>query len=442
MKMLLEQEEEWVKVSPEEYKELLSYASYNAKGISRIPRFRNKKIWITGTLTISNTPIESLDGIKYVEGSLDIANTKISDISGIEVKGHVWDFGTPMESKRKAIIKRAKLGEAQSRRESGEWDLSNEDIDEQGIVANAILQYLDQLTEKVRSSEESEELKVLEEKMEQLLEKEKQYEQEEKDLTDIQSEIEATEERISELADKIDVYNLAPSLYNWHGLYSFEVISNNSLNGQDYAGGTEGEVKDACKDSLSEQLDNPKTYFIESFLKNYIDVDEVVSYFEEYYNYDVYENPEVYFNDSDYELTDEQEQEIEMYRAQIQELEDRQTELEGEIENPDAYSKAWDDIQESIDDLQEKIDEIQPDTSHPTQQMVDDKVEEMLDDVRRNYERYMEDFGLDWSYYIDKEALIEGALESDPYGHFLGSYDGNDYTVSVRDEDYYVFRIS
>ena len=77
VKILLEQDDdEWVKVSPERYTELMKYAGYYAPGIANLPEFRGKKIWITGNLNLSNTPTKSLDGIKYIEGQLNINKTE------------------------------------------------------------------------------------------------------------------------------------------------------------------------------------------------------------------------------------------------------------------------------------------------------------------------------------------------------------------------------
>ena len=93
---------EYYKISPEEYLDLLKLSGYHGRGISRLPKFQGKPLWITGDLKINNTPTDSLGNVGYVDGSLDISNTKISDISNINVKKHVWDSGTPIERKRLA----------------------------------------------------------------------------------------------------------------------------------------------------------------------------------------------------------------------------------------------------------------------------------------------------------------------------------------------------
>ena len=157
----------------------------------------------------------------------------------------------------------------------------------------------------------------------QLLEKEKQYEAEGKDLTDVHSDIEVQQDIIEELNLKIDVYNLVPEKYGWRGLTSFEFISNNPTapNGHVYAAAIWDEVDKACREVLDEHLQSPRQYFREDFLRNYIDEQEVASYFESFYEDDIRESPESYFDDSDYELTDEQEKMIDSLQKQIDDLE-------------------------------------------------------------------------------------------------------------------------
>ena len=95
-------EDEFYKISPEEYLELMKLSGYHGKGISKLPKFQGKPLWITGDLRLNNTPTDSLGNVGYIDGTLDITHTNVSDISGIKVKRYVWDSNTPIERKRKA----------------------------------------------------------------------------------------------------------------------------------------------------------------------------------------------------------------------------------------------------------------------------------------------------------------------------------------------------
>ncbi len=440
-RVIKEEENEWVKISPEQYLDIMKYASYNAKGISMLPQYRGKKIWITGKLDVRNLPIKSLEGIGYVEGDLDISNTDINDVSFINVKGRVSDYGSGVDRIRKQKIRQAKLAGAQSRRENNEW--SPENSDDEGNKARAIIEFIENSRSsiKIRTEEDSNRLVELERYMESLLEKEKQYEEEGKDLTDIYADIEATEDEINEINDMMDIYNLIPQeRYGFYSMSQFEVVGNDDLEGAEFAVGTEYEVEKSCREYLDDQFDSPEDYFSESFLENHIDEDEVLDYFRDHYEYDVAENPDVYFNEDDFELTQEQEEKKTKLEEEIAEYEKRQENLDSEIEDPEEYSTMYDQIQEHIDSLQEQIDEMESD-GEPSQDMIDDKVEEMLYDVKRNLIDYMKDWGMKISEYINKEDAIQDIIDSDGYGHILNSYDGNYDEVDVDGDNFIVMRV-
>ncbi len=109
-------EEEYYKISPQEYTELLKLSGYHGQGISKLPKFQGKPLWITGDLDLSNTSTDSLGNVKYVDGSLNISKTKISNIDGITVKKYVWDSDSPREFKRLAAELKEKRKNANIRR--------------------------------------------------------------------------------------------------------------------------------------------------------------------------------------------------------------------------------------------------------------------------------------------------------------------------------------
>lgn len=432
-------DKEWVKIEPDRYLDLLKFASYNSKGISNLPIYRGKKIWITGDLDVSGLPISSLDGVYYVDGVLSIARTEIGDVSNLKVRKNIWDSGSKREKIRFAKIKRQKQEVLQSYREAKNRDLSK-DLGPTGLKANALIQYFENYYPQLVMDEDDESLKIeLINKIEDLVKKEKEYEENGRDTDDVISEIEVAQEELDELEKKMDVYDLYQygGRKDGIGMITFEIISNNDLNGREYMVGTDDEAREACEEYIKENLTN----FNRSFIERHIDKDSVVEYFSDFYSQDMWDSPESYFSKDDYQLTDEQENEIELYQSQIEELEQKQNNLEQEIEEPDEYSKAWDDIQSQIDDLEKKISDIEPDDS-VTQEMVDDKVEEYLRDVRRNPKAYLEQLDLDINNFINEDSLIENAIDEDGYGHFLGSYDGSYDTETILDVDYIICRVN
>jgi len=277
--------------------------------------------------------------------------------------------------------------------------------------------------------------------MESLLEKEKKYDSEGRDLTDIYADIEAVEDEINEINEKLDIYNLIPEEgYGFYRMMKFEVVGNDDLEGAEYAVGTEYEAEKSCEDYLDEQFDSPEYYFSESFLENHINEDEVLDYFRDHYEYDVAENPDVYFSDDDFELSSEQEKRKEQLEDEIRQWEEKQENLDSEIEEPDEYSRMYDQIQDHIDSLQEEIDEMEPD-GDPSQDMIDNKVEELLYDVKRNLIDYMKDWGFKIGEYIDRKSAIEDIISTDGVGHILNSYDGNYDEVDIDGDSFIVMRV-
>ena len=436
-----DEQDEWVKVSPEQYLDIMKYASYNAKGVSRLPQYRDKKIWITGDLNVKKLPINSLEGIGYVEGNLNISNTDIRDISFINVKGRTSDYGSGVAKIRQQRIRQAKLSDAQERRESNEW--SEDSDNDLGLRARAVLKYIVYSNRNVviKNEDDNDRLVELKEQLESLLEKEKQYDEQGKDLTDIFADIAATEVEIEKINNKMDVYNLIPMEHDFYKMSAFEVVGNDDFENNQYAVGTEYEVEQSCREYLEEQFyDGPEYYFSESFLEYHIDEERVLEYFREHYEYDVESNPDIYFNEDDFELSSEQEKRKEELENEIQEWEEKQKNLESEIEEPEEYSRMYDQIQNHIDSLQEEIDDMEPDRE-PTQDMINDRVDGLLYEVKENLIDYMKDFGLKISDYIDEDGAIQDIINNDGYGNILNGYDGNYDIVSIDDKTFVVMRI-
>ena len=105
-------------------------------------------------------------------------------------------------------------------------------------------------------------------------------------------------------------------------------------------------------------------------------------------------------------------------------------------------------IQEKIDELNElseeniaEIEEIEedPEGDFP-EDLIEEKIEDLVSDVRYDPESFMDSFGLSWSDYVDKDEFIQGVIDADGYG-VVNSYDGNVDEIRVNDTLFYVMRI-
>jgi hypothetical protein len=431
-----EVEGEYYKISPQEYIELMKYGSYHGKAVTKMKKFQGKPLWITGNLDLSNTPTDSLGNVAYIDGRLDISRTNVSSIEGINVKNYVSDYGSPREKIRLKKELNDKLAQQDELRDSDEWAL--ELGDETGEKAHALFNYLTSIGSiEPLTDDDKEKLIILRRKLQDL---EKEYQDTEDDdrVSELSDAIDETQSEIEELEENnIDVYMMSPTRYTHYGLQQFEVLVPGSED-EEYTVGTEEEMDDAALEYAKSYIDDVgMDGFNESFIEDYLDVDAIVRMAEEDYEYQIRDYPESYFNDDDYELTDEQEERIEQLESQIADLEQEQSELDTDRED---YDELYEDFQNHIDALQEELDSIEPDTE-PTEEMIENKVEEYVRDVRRDPLDYLKNYGYNIKDYIDEDALAQGLIDSDGWG-IMNSYDGNYDSEEVNGITYYIMRIN
>ena len=331
--------------------------------------------------------------------------------------------------------------EAQERRLEGEWTL-DENCPEEGLKAHALLDWLvDNNDVDVWTKEERDEVIRLQNEIERL---QSEYDNSEDVQTELLDEISDLEDEIEQLSEnKIDVYNIIPT-GSFYDTTEFEVI-NAGLDDRRYAVGTEDEMQSSCESSVENLIDDiGYEGFNSSFARSHIDVDAVVSYAEDVYEDDVRDNPEVYLDENERQISDQQREKIEILKMRISQTEELISNLEEHLDGPNS-----EEIEEKIDEYQDMISEYESDIedieNSPVgefpDEMIEEKVQELVDDVRSDPEYFMNDYGLNWADYVDKDAFIQDVIDTDGFGHTLNSYDGNADEVTVQDELFYVMRI-
>jgi len=431
VKIIKEQVEgEYYEITPEKYLEIMLLASYEGKSLSKIKMFNGKPLKITGSLNISGKPVTDLGNIGVIDGDLDISNTNIMSVDGIDIKGTVRDWNSGAYKAKIRKIQLAKIAKAESLRESGLWSLTNDDIDEEGEKANALFEFLLQrgiIT--TLDDEDMEEVSRLKSQIEGLT---NDYDNEDDiEVSNVlYDEISELEEELSDLqGDKYDVYNLSPNDYGSYGMTSFEILEGGE---GEYSVGTEDEMDEASKEQIREFIkDVGLDGFGGGYVENYIDMVYFKEYVHDLYTTDIGESPVSYFDDDDYELTEEQEDRISKIDEEISWYKNEQSE---------AVSDEYDEYQELIDELQEELDEIIPDTE-PTDDMVENKADEYVKDAANDPLQWITEYGLNIEHFVDEDDLVEGVFQDDGYAGIL-SYDGMYEVVTINDTDYYVFRIN
>ncbi len=457
--LLVEQDgsDDVYRISPEEYLELLKLSD-NSPGVTRIKKFGGKPLYITGDLDVRGLPIKTLGNVAYVDGRLDISNTKISELPDGIAKGYIWDSGTPRESKRLIKQDQKWLEENQERKESGEWEIGESD---EANKVNALFKWLVGSGEiETLDDNEREELVELKKKYERI---EKEYNETEDDeeeselydkLNELEGDIEGLEERNN------DLYNTIVPYGKHYGLDDFNIIPlRTRSNYVEYTVATEDEMDEALEEYYKGRLeDDGVGSFNKWVIEDCLDEDYIVEMAEEDYNRDVWDNPESYFDGDDYELSDEQEKRInelndyiKSLEEYIERMENRQSELDSEIEEPDEYSKAYDEVQGMIDDAEEKksnaedeIESINDSAKEVTQDMVDNKVDELVNRVRRDPLDYLKELGYsdkDIIRFVDNDCILKTLIKDGDYGDING-YDGQYDTYRIDGQEYYIMRIS
>ena len=435
-RIIVETEDEYYRISPEDYLDVMQYASYNGNIFRKMKQYGGKPLYITGNLDLSGKDVKDIGPIAYVDGYLDIRNTKVADLGGLQVKRYISDGGSPRERIREKQELNAKLGEQESLRDSDEWAL--EQGDETGEKAHALFDNLVNVGEiEPLSDEDKEKLTILRRKLQDLEQEYEGLDDNDDRAYEVQETIDETQTEIEELEENdVDVYMMyASPRYTHYGLQQFEVLIP-GFKDREYTVGTNEEMDDAALKYAKSYIDDVGADgFNESFIEDYLDVDAIVSMAEDDYDYQVRENPDSYFNDDDYELTSEQEERIEQLESQIADLEEQLRELDSDDEN---YYDYEEDIQNQIDALQEELDNIEVDTE-PTEDMIENKVYELVRDVKRDPLDYLKNYGLDFKDYVDEDALAQGLVDSDGWG-VMNRYDGNYDSEDVNGVTYYIMR--
>jgi hypothetical protein len=345
-----------------------------------------------------------------------------------------------LERLRIQRILQGRREEAQERRLDGDWELGPNCPDE-GLKAHALLDWLVSNDDvEAITNEDRGEIARIQNEIDRL---QLEYDNDENVRGDLLDEISDLEDELTELQSKIDVYNIIPT-GEFYDTTEFEVIDS-PVEGRRYAVGDEDEMKSSAYDYVDQLIDDiGYRGFSENFAKGYIDEEEVIRYAEDLFDDDVRDNPESYIDEEDRLLSRDQEEKIEQLRIRISQAESMIERFESEMDgdNDDDLQERIDEMNERIEELNDEITEIEED---PQGDFPEDKIEEAIEnrvsDVRYDVTGFMEDFGLNWEDYIDKDEFIDGVIDADGYGHTLNGYDGNADEMKVGDKWYYVMRL-
>ena len=383
-KIIKEETEEWVDISPEEYKELLDYVNGDGAFIKRLPDYAGKKIRITGELDLrGRKDVKNIDSIDLVQGDLDIRYTNISFFDKNKVRGRLDYFGSEMQRLEKLKIHKQRLAQQDVLREDDDWNVENND--KESNETEAIFEYL----------------------------KENGV--------------------VEEGEDKYFLFNTNykhygdSSVYLWLGSKNFE---------SEYVVYEGDKIYDAAKENLESQIEESGfDTFREWVWENHIDERYVRDYLYEDYSEYVRQSPEDW--NITKEFTKQQKEYLEIHQANIDRLNQK-------LEDGGLTNEEQEEIESDIYDYEQLIEDIKenPEGDY-NEQDIEDTIESMVDDNKDDIFRTLKDRGYDNQYllnFVDVDAAIDYVIRTDGYGNTLNSYDGTEDSYTINGEEYYVMR--
>jgi hypothetical protein len=383
-KIIKEETEEWVDISPEEYRELLDYVNGDGAFIKRLPDYNGKKIRITGELNLrGRKDVKNIDSIDLVQGDLDIGYTNISFFDKNKVRGRLDYFGSEMQRLEKLKIHKQRLAQQDVLREDDDWNVENND--KESNETEAIFEYLKE-----------------------------------------NGVVEEGEDKYFLFKENYNHYGDS-SVYLWLGSKNFE---------SEYVVYEGDKIYDAAKENLESQIEESGfDTFREWVWENHIDEDKVRDYLYEDYSEYVRQSPEDW--NITKEFTKQQKQYLEIHQANI----DR---LNKKLEDGGLTDEEQEEIESDIYDYQQLIDDINenPEGEY-NEQEIEDTIEGMVEDNKDDIFRTLKDRGYDNQDlldFVDVDAAIDYVIRSDGYGSVLNSYDGTENEYTVNGNDYYVMR--
>ena len=353
--------------------------------------------------------------------------------------------------KEKAAIERKRLARveqqrvengliesANQRREDDEWSLDNLSQGDMGSCAHALFNFLiSEGTIEEKTPEDKSEIARIENEITRL---QAEYDNDEEVRGDLLDEISELEDELTELDAKMDVYNMLPI-----GDYVLKEFTTTEFQGRWKVGDSDDTEREAVRYVKDLIDDTGYDGFNQSFVMEHFDEDSFRMYLREFFEEDVYNNPEIYLEDSDKELSRSQEARIFELKETITNLESEKESLDDEDED---YESEYERLNDEITILQEEIQEIEDDpdgeyNSDKLVSVVSERISEYGYDAKDFYENYLggNDFR-EWCVdngFIDDDEFAQAVVDADGYGTTLNSYDGSEESVRFDGETYYIF---
>ena len=392
-KVLKEQDEEWVDVSPEDYIDLLKYVNGDGSLIKRLPDYRGKKIRVVGNLDFEeNREVSNIDSIDYIEGNLSISNTNISYFDKNKVKGSFSYWYSRMYFIEKQKILKEKLDVLNEYRKNGEWDVTNNDR-----ISNDTEALYNHLYQENYVG---------------------QYDNEDGEPVE--------EDKYFIYKTKYGGYGHS-NMYEWLGGDVFE---------SEWVVYPDDEIKSAVYERIKSDIEQMGYDAFQPWVwENNLDDEQIRSFLYDNYEDYIRNDPEDW--NITKELSSQQEKYVEIYEQKLERLNYR-------LENEELTDEETEEIEEEISSVEDIVEEIKenPEGEY-SEDEIEDRIQSLVDDYSNDFPSYLKDHGYESEFilqFVDIDGVCEDVLRDSGYGEILNGYDGSDNEYQVNGKWYHVMR--
>lgn len=394
---ILEQDDNLVTITPQQYLEQLEDVGGVAERISKLKPYKGKGIIINGDLNLRDQKnVGPLTGVVRIMGRLDISYSNVPHLNGITIDKSVGDYGSTMWKTRKQAELNKKLNELNVLRANDEWNVENGEDDSERTTAVY-------------------------------------------DVLKTSGMIGMTEdEEGNEIAqDKYFLYPRGRATYGYGKQYEW-LGDDDEFDGVLYDVYTEDEARRASRNAVENMVDDMGfDAFRDWVWDSSIDKEQWRNWLDEFYSDIINDDPEGY--EIPLTLSSTQQAQVDKFKKSIEELKVKLTAENLSEDQKNIILKKIEGFENIIEDIEE---DPQGDYDEDyIQSLVDERVEEYEDDIQD----FVKIYGFDKNFmmdFVDLDDVTSEVIRHDGFGGLLNSYDGDEDLIEVNGEDYYVMRVS
>ena len=391
-KVIREQTENVIMLTPEEFKENLLYFNSDVALLKRY--YKNKDIIIKGNLDLSNNQeIKNLNVISKIEGNLNIQHSSV-DVFDDNKARNVSDHGSERYLIKKREILRQKFNYLNELRKENAWNIQNGK--EISYQTEALYKYIDE-----------------------------------------NGELGYYDDGVSEEEVVEDKYFIYPEKYHHYGGKMFTWLGDDKHEAE-YIVYNEDKIEEGAREAIQSRIDELGYEAFSDWLwEDNLDNDYVRHYLREYVSESIYDDPENWGLEK--QLSDNQEKIIAVYKQKIEKLSQKlRSEDLGSESTKELYSE-MEDIYTIIKDIEES-----PEGGYDEDD-IESVIDSYVDDNEDNFVSFIRDQGFgneEILNFVDIEAIKDYIIRNDSWGDIIGSYDGSEEEYNINGHIYIVMRFN